>query len=275
MKHFSKRLLDLEYEVSEVKRWKTKQSNETKNSTVESESTSWSAVYLFTGLIISVAWVGVLRGMLDKREQLEGLYRGPGPALEPIPWGPLSIPFLIAACLILTGIVTSIREVNRDNEAKRNQTAKLETDPLYRQTQLIEEALQDYRKHCNRYVAWYDAVDEGLREPDEELAERYYAFIVKAHDGIAKATENLKATIRLKEGQDAFKARHRHLETEAESTALTELLDRLDEPISAPRVRILDEPCALLEQEDAMAEVNALLDDEVLVAQVDAATRTH
>ncbi|MEK7516791.1 MAG: hypothetical protein AAB562_04315 [Patescibacteria group bacterium] len=143
-----------------------------------------------------------------------------------------------------------LRKIKRaELEAERDQ------DPFYQRARLLEEALRDFRIHCDRYVAWYNAVDEGLQDGDEEAAERYHAFIARAHAMIHRATNNFAHAVELARRQAEYQKAHPELSARTTSTALSDLIARLDQPTEVPTLAGLADPCAALEYEEALAEL--------------------
>lgn len=197
----------------------------------------------------------------------------------PHPWGTalwlLSViggPGIIG---LLYAIIQGRRAAHKNRLTQEDRRIALEnerdSEPLYQRAKLIEKAMFEYKLHCIRYMAWYEAVDEGLREPDEELADRYHTFIVKAHRAIEQALENFFGAVEMCRQQEEFQKSHQELVVEPTSAALTELLARLDQPVGVPRLRILDDPAKSLEEEEAAAELEAFLSDKELAARIDSA----
>lgn len=196
----------------------------------------------------------------------------------PYPWGTVVWFLLVFGGIGITGLVRALVRGSRNASETRYQRenkrcfleTELDNDSFHKRAKLINEAVREYKLHCNRYVAWYEAVDEGLQNLDEELADRYHAFIVKAHGAIEKAIANFTGAVEMSRRQAAFQESHKGLLTEPTGTALTELITRLDQPVEVPRPRILEEPTELLEQEEAAADLESFLGEKDLAAQIDA-----
>lgn len=198
---------------------------------------------------------------------------------KPYPWEVVRL-FLeifggIGVFGLLYAIVQSCRNAPKTRFAQFARRTVLErerdSEPLYQRAKLIEEAVREYTLHCDRYIAWYDVVDEEIKEPNEDLAERYHAFVVKAHGAIEKAIENFVGVVETCRRQEEFQKSHQEIAVEPTSAALSELLARLDQPVEIPQLRILDNPATSLEEEEAAAELEAFLSDKELAARIDSA----
>lgn len=150
--------------------------------------------------------------------------------------------------------------------------AELNSDPLYVRAKLIAKAMADYKAHCDKYRMWFQAVDEELLQADDALAERYHAFIVRAHDVLVKAADNFQNAKILSERQRSYKARHPELGARPENTALSELIARLNHPVEMPPEVTLTDPRATLEFEEILGDVAKELEGSDLAEQIEEAS---
>lgn len=167
-----------------------------------------------------------------------------------------------------TGIAGYIASGPKSKSIEANKRRELEaerdTEPLYIRAKLILDAIHDYRFHCDKYRAWCAVVSEKLRPADEARADQYHAFISHANDVISKGIKNFLAAAELHKRQLQYTATHPELTAGNHSTALTELVSLLDEPIDAPEMNELIDPVAALDHEENLAELGTGFQDQEL-----------
>jgi hypothetical protein len=137
-----------------------------------------------------------------------------------------------------------------------------EQDPFYQRAKLIQEALGNYRSHCDRYHAWYELVDRGLEDADERAADRYYAMLERAHAVIKRAVQNFARATERAEEIESFAESHPAIRSEPQSTALNQLIALLDEPMEMPDAPQVKDPRDALEYEDALRELSGELGEK-------------
>ena len=195
---------------------------------------------------------------------------------EPRVWPMLGIVF---ASFFFGGIALSVGMSARNSKKQaRLQAAKraelqadLESDPLYLRGKLILRAMQDYAIHRDKYRAWVQAVNEELTDPDEDGGTRYLSFIVKAHGVLMQAIDNFQNATELVKRQKIHRRLYPELAAASNSTALSELIAQLDEPVELPPNLALANPLDALEFEEALESLASGADEKVLTARIEAA----
>ncbi|MDP3985806.1 MAG: hypothetical protein Q8P82_03495, partial [bacterium] len=69
------------------------------------------------------------------------------------------------------------------------------------------------------------------------------------------AVRNFLGVADLRNRRIAFAAKHPELNADPNSTALADLMGKLDAPMEIPAIDLLGDPAAALEHEDALAEL--------------------
>ena len=129
-------------------------------------------------------------------------------------------------------------------------------DPIFQRAQLMLQAIDQFRFYCDRYEAWFKAVDEGLQEPDEAAADRYHDFLVRTSTGLDRAISNFDQAVALEARRQQYAQEHPALVAASEGAALTELMSLLDQPVELPSETVgLLEPARALEHEEALSEL--------------------
>lgn len=159
------------------------------------------------------------------------------------------------------------RETEALCRAKREERTQ---DPLWQRAELILRAVEEYKLHCNRYEAWYGAVDEEIQDEDKVLEERYHGFLVRAYLVIDTAINNFTRAAELMERQAKHLSAHPELARSAESTHLMDLMAKLNQPVEVPAAISLMDARRALEHEEALAEVVRNFDEGELTRQIEA-----
>lgn len=260
------RILSKKYdEISEKGRW-TRMWLEEKDATMREQVRKLPHVSA-SAAVVGVFIVGFsLIGLLNVAFSKDGSFH----------WSPIG--WLFVGTLVVGALLALIDSVRVDNNDKKRRVAKrtelqaeLDADPLYVRAKLIVQAVDDYFTHCAKYRAWFDAVQEGLAARDVELAERYYAFIERAHGVLTKAVANFQSATAFVKRQKVFRETHPQLNAKPNSTALSDLIAQLDKPVEMPPDVALTDPSASLEYETSLAEVSRDFEDRELIERIDAA----
>jgi hypothetical protein len=180
---------------------------------------------------------------------------------SPASWSPFvmwtlcSCAFVFAASALLFAL--AFLQFSRLQQARKTELwARLKQDPLYARAKLIEKAVGDYRTHCSKYRAWLQAVDRGLAAADEELAERYYAFLSRANGVLAGTIQQFRNATKLHERQRQYVQEHPEIATSPEDTGLSDLMSQLNQPVELPRDLGLIDPHRSLAYEEALAKLS-------------------
>ena len=200
----------------------------------------------FAGIVSAFASVGLLLSLLYTGDPRSG-YKWPA-----IGW--------VFAGLLVVGVAAIVLVARRGREYGEYVRMRLnelrKSDPLYQRARLIAEAMSAFCAHCDRYAAWYEAVDEGLQPSDEEAADRFLAFLARAAEVIERAIDNFGCATELTRKRAEFVKTHPTAGAAPQSTALSELIARLDEPTEVPNVPALPDAREALEFEEALEELS-------------------
>jgi len=269
MRHLSARYDRIFAKSQEITSWATRKDDEAdKEAKKEWDTDSlWPVAAVATGLF-AILLLGVLIWMSN-------------PSKPPhSPWDQWPAFGTWVVCFGLVSLVawikTGIDAVPKSDvlraEKRQELEKELNSDPLYVRAKLISKAMADYKAHCDKYRMWFQAVDEELLPADDALAERYHAFIVRAHDVLEKAMGNFQNAKALSERQRSYKELHPELGTKPENTALSQLISQLNHPVEmAPEVALTD-PRATLEFEQILGDVAKELEGSDLAGQIEEAS---
>ena len=172
----------------------------------------------------------------------------------------------IAYAILGVGIWGLVRSHRKDNAQKRSRNSYRDdlvteraTDPLFKRAKLLSEATTSLKGHIARYGEQYYVFDQGLSEIDEAAAEQYCLFIGKATEVVLHGVENFFKADALAEQERRFRESNPDVAQSVTSTALTDLLTQLNEPISVPRGELLPTPAEVLAFEGDIADTEKAL----------------
>lgn len=218
---------------------------------------------------VPVSWVGFVACLLttfvaeivseDKKD-----YYGSVVIVKDFPmwgWYAIGIGVIILICAIIIMVVDSKATDMARNNARYQFELELKGNPLYARAELIMRALNDYRFHLDRYREMRHQVEEELIEADEGTAERYFAFIERAHDVLTRAIANFNAVAERVARAEAYAAAHPDLKEASESAGLSLLITELDGKVEQPQLPApLLDPVKALEHEEDLARISAELE---------------
>lgn len=179
----------------------------------------------------------------------------------------LTVMVFVGTALTVAGYVLEQRRVKQSRmEDSRSK------DPLRARAETILRGIENFKAHCDKYRDFFDSVDQGVREPDDALAERYYEFIANAHDALERAItdfENIQAlAIRRKQ----YLERHPGAANPMDSS-LSDICAQLGQPIRVPPEFVTSDCEATLEYEQTLAGLCEEREESIRTGRLQAASK--
>ncbi len=151
------------------------------------------------------------------------------------------------------------REMLRVVRAKTSTRERMDhdrlMDPFYERAKLIADAAANFAAHCDRYDAELDLVERELKPENAELMDRYYTQLERSEAVIELAIRNYLNAMERKSRLAAFAQEHPAISNSPESTALSQLVTMLDEPMQIPDLPGITQTSDVLDYEDTLADV--------------------
>jgi hypothetical protein len=217
------------------------------------------------GCVLALGWTGLVVSAFSLLMTIWWASPGPDqPAWRDWPIIGWIFGLVLVVCFLMVLIGTGAKK-DEDQRVAGNRAAKRaeleaarEADVFYQRAKMIEAAAAEFFRRCDRYAAWFAAVEEDeVQEPDEAAADQYRASLIKAAAVLEGAIGNFNRAIERAKRQAEFERLHPAVKTDPDARALGELISLLDGPVDAPTAQPLPALAAALDHDAALEEAAA------------------
>jgi hypothetical protein len=247
---------DLEYVrmyLSQKKEGLKERQNEIGNKRVETNTCYALLVIGIAGCLVSVCI------LVNRSEHFQ--QRGQSLPTSTVEW--ISTIIFASTLVLLAAWAFFKRDNKRTARYRKNEIKKtnheFNSDPINARAILIMDAVVGFNAHHEHYSAWFDAVQDGQIEANEQEADRHFEFVQRAFMVIRASAMNFARTVRLMDAREKLGQR-----TE-ERSALAELSASLNAPLELPPEDTLPSAAldADLELEQVVRELQAVTPSDV------------